>query len=158
MTQGSIYIGTSGWSYPKDKGTWNRYFYPADKKLDELAYYSHFFSMVEINSSFYRPPESRLFQNWINLVPESFLFTIKLWQKFTHPKMFKQATGEEATISTDDIDLFCEGIEPLVKSAKLGALLAQFPPSFINDEFGRQILGGLINQFRDFPSSNRTQT
>ena len=26
--QAKIYIGTSGWSYPKGEGTWTGYFYP----------------------------------------------------------------------------------------------------------------------------------
>ena len=29
--QAQIYIGTSGWSYPKGEGTWNGYFYPPGK-------------------------------------------------------------------------------------------------------------------------------
>jgi uncharacterized protein YecE (DUF72 family) len=50
-----IYIGTSGWSYPTGEGTWNGYFYPPGTR-NELEYYSRFFNTVEVNSSFYRPP------------------------------------------------------------------------------------------------------
>ena len=50
----NIYIGTSGWSYPKGEGTWTGYFYPTGK-INELEYYSQFFNTVEVNSSFYRP-------------------------------------------------------------------------------------------------------
>jgi len=53
--EAKIYIGTSGWSYPKGTGTWKGYFYPAGK-INELEYYSLFFNTVEVNSSFYRPP------------------------------------------------------------------------------------------------------
>jgi len=35
----------------------------------------------------------------------------------------------------------------LVKCEKLGALLAQFPPSFKNDNYGRQILSAVIRTF-----------
>jgi len=52
--KGNIYIGTSGWSYPKGAGTWAGYFYPTGT-ANELEYYSQFFNTVEINSSFYRP-------------------------------------------------------------------------------------------------------
>ena len=31
----NIYIGTSGWSYPKGEGTWTGHFYPK-KKINEL--------------------------------------------------------------------------------------------------------------------------
>ena len=51
---GRILIGTSGFSYPHwGKGV----FYPRHlKPHDWLAYYSHDFDTVEINSSFYRLP------------------------------------------------------------------------------------------------------
>ena len=141
-----IYVGTSGWSYPKGEGTWTGNFYPSGK-INELEYYSQFFNTVEINSSFYRPPNPEYVYNWAKRVPQDFLFTVKLWQKFTHPRMYKEATGEEAAISQNDVDLFNHSIEPLVKYGKLGALLAQFPPSFKNDGYGQQILGAVIRAF-----------
>jgi uncharacterized protein YecE (DUF72 family) len=144
-----IYIGTSGWSYPRGEGTWKGWFYPAGK-IDELEYYSRFFDTVEVNSSFYRPPNPEYARNWVKRTPDGFLFTVKLWQKFTHPQMYKDATGEEAAISQDDVDLFRRSIEPLAKHGKLGALLAQFPPSFKNDPFGRQVLNAVINTFGEY--------
>jgi uncharacterized protein YecE (DUF72 family) len=145
----SIYIGTSGWSYPKGEGTWKGYFYPAGK-INELEYYSQFFDTVEINSSFYRPPNPGYVYNWARRVPQGFLFTVKLWQKFTHPKMYKEATGEEAAISQADVGEFKRSLEPLAKYGKLGALLAQFPPSFKNDVYGQQILGAVIKTFGQY--------
>jgi uncharacterized protein YecE (DUF72 family) len=59
-----IYIGTSGWSYPTGEGTWNGYFYPPGTK-NELEYYSRFFNTVEVNSSFYRPPNPVYVANWV---------------------------------------------------------------------------------------------
>jgi len=141
-----FYIGTSGWSYPKGEGKWTGYFYPTGK-INELEYYSQFFNTVEINSSFYRPPNPGYVYNWVRRVPEDFLFSVKLWQKFTHPKMYKEATGQDAVISQQDVDLFDRSIEPLVKYGKMGALLAQFPPSFKNDSFGQRILNGVIKIF-----------
>ncbi len=145
-TPAQLYIGTSGWSYPKGEGTWTGHFYPAGK-INELEYYSQFFNTVEVNSSFYRPPNPGYVSNWVRRTPPDFLFTVKLWQKFTHPKMYEEATGEEATISQKDVDLFKHGIEPLFQSGKLGALLAQFPPSFKNDNYGQQILNAVIRTF-----------
>jgi uncharacterized protein YecE (DUF72 family) len=148
--ENNIYIGTSGWSYPKGEGTWNGYFYPAGK-INELEYYGQFFNTVEINSSFYRPPDPGYVYNWVKRVPPDFLFAVKLWQKFTHPKMFQEATGEAAVISQRDVDYFNKSLEPLVKSQKLGALLAQFPPSFKNDSYGRQMMGALARTFGQYP-------
>ena len=144
-----IYIGTSGWSYPKGEGTWKGHFYPTGK-INELEYYSQFFNTVEINSSFYRPPNPGYVHNWAKHVPADFLFTVKLWQKFTHPKMYEEATGEAAAISQQDVDLFKQSIEPLVRYGKLGALLAQFPPSFKNDSCGQQILLAIISTFGQY--------
>jgi uncharacterized protein YecE (DUF72 family) len=105
---------------------------------------------VEINSSFYRPPNPGYVYNWARRVPKGFLFTVKLWQKFTHPKMYKEATGEEAVISQADVDEFNRSLEPLAKYGKLGALLAQFPPSFKNEDYGRQILGAVMKTFGQY--------
>jgi uncharacterized protein YecE (DUF72 family) len=147
--QAKLYIGTSGWSYPKGEGTWTGYFYPRGK-VNELEYYSQFFNTVEVNSSFYRPPNPGYAYNWVHRVPDDFLFTVKLWQKFTHPNMYREATGEEAVISQQDVDLFNQSIAPLVRYGKLGALLAQFPPSFKNDSYGLQILKAVIRTFRQY--------
>jgi uncharacterized protein YecE (DUF72 family) len=105
---------------------------------------------VEINSSFYRPPNPGYVYNWIKRVPEGFLFTIKLWQKFTHPKMYQEATGEAVAISQEDVALFKRSLEPLARYGKLGALLAQFPPSFKNDGFGWQIMEAVIRTFGEY--------
>ena len=148
MTQ--IYIGTSGWSYPTGDGTWKEHFYPTGK-IDELEYYSRFFNTVEVNSSFYRPPNPAYAANWVKKTPDGFLFAVKLWQKFTHPKMYQQVVWEnEVTVSQADIDLFRVGIEPLAKKGKLGPLLAQFPPSFINDAFNRNILQAIFKSFKEY--------
>ena len=147
--QAKIYISTSGWSYPRGEGTWTGYFYPRGK-VNELEYYSQFFNTVEVNSTFYRPPSPVYVQNWARRTPADFLFTVKLWQKFTHPKMYREATGEEAVVLQSDVDQFRQGIEPLAEAGKLGALLAQFPPSFRNDEHGRQILAAVVRVFGQY--------
>ena len=147
--QDKLYIGTAGWSYPKGEGTWTGYFYPSSK-IVELEYYSQFFNTVEINSSFYRPPDPGYVYNWVRRVPEGFLFSVKLWQKFTHPRMYQDSTGNEAVIAQSDVDRFNRSIEPLAESGKLGALLAQFPPSFKNDAYGRQILNAVIKTFNQY--------
>jgi uncharacterized protein YecE (DUF72 family) len=146
----NIYIGTSGWSYPKGEGTWTGYFYPIGK-INELEYYSQFFNTVEVNSSFYRPPNPGFAENWVKRTPQDFKFAVKLWQKFTHPKMYQEATGEHAIISQNDIDWFLNSIDPLAQAGKLCALLAQFPPSFKNDDYDQQILNAVIRTFGSYP-------
>jgi uncharacterized protein YecE (DUF72 family) len=114
---GRVRIGTSGWSYPKGAGAWDGVFYPprlADK--DKLAFYAQYFDTVEINSSFYRPPSPYAARAWASKVPEDFRFTAKLWQKFTHPRMFEKATGRSALVDPTDFEVFSEGLAPLVEA------------------------------------------
>src|SRR5438874_888609 len=144
-----LYIGTSGWSYPKGEGTWDGTFYPprmADK--DKLAFYAQYFNTVEINSSFYRPPSQFAARAWATKVPDHFRFTAKLWQKFTHPKMFEAATGQAWRVQDEDFDVFAEGISPLAEAGKLGPLLAQFPTSFRPDTGTLEYLEDLIRRMR----------
>jgi uncharacterized protein YecE (DUF72 family) len=105
---------------------------------------------VEVNSSFYRPPNPGHVENWVRRTPRDFRFTVKLWQKFTHPRMYQTATGEVAAIAQSDVDLFKSSIEPLYQTGKLGALLAQFPPSFQNDHYSQQMLSAVIRTFGQY--------
>ena len=158
-------IGTAGWSYPTGAGTWNGIFYPPKKrgvKLDELAYYAEHFDTVEINSSFYGTPTPQTTKGWAARTPRGFEFSLKLYQKFTHPKMFKEAAlkrapGSEgsmldllAEVNQADIDQFKRAMDPLASAGKLGALLAQFPPSFKADDRSIEYLRWLLDVFGDY--------
>jgi uncharacterized protein YecE (DUF72 family) len=149
VAEAHLYIGTSGWSYPKGEGTWDGVFYPPkmpDK--DKLSFYARYFNTVEINSSFYRPPNQYAARAWAAKVPDDFRFTAKLWQKFTHPKMFEQATGQTWRVQDEDFGVFHEGIGPLLEAGKLGPLLAQFPTSFRPDSARLEYLEDLIRRLR----------
>src|SRR5665213_2799726 len=90
---GEVRIGTSGWHYPGGKGTWDGVFYPPkagrDKGFDELAFYAEHFDTVEVNSTFYGQPRANVAASWVRRTPPGFEFSIKLYQKFTHPRMYK---------------------------------------------------------------------
>ncbi len=144
-----VYVGTAGWSYPGGQGRWDGIFYPeglADR--DKLPFYAQYFDAVELNSSFYRPPSSQTARGWAARVPERFRFTAKLWQKFTHPKMFESATGHAAEPRAEDFEQFVAGLQPLAAAGKLGALLAQFPPSFKPSEGTLDYLADLIRRLK----------
>jgi len=49
-----------------------------------------------------------------------------------------------------DLDEFLRGIEPLADSGKLGALLAQFPPSFKNGDREREYLSHLLHSLATY--------
>jgi uncharacterized protein YecE (DUF72 family) len=163
-------IGTSGWSYPTGKGKWNGLFYPATRSkrqgtadFDELRYYAEHFDTVEVNSTFYGQPRSEVAQSWVERTPPGFEFSLKLYQKFTHPKMFRnsalaRAPGSEgplldvlSQVTQSDIDEYRAGIDPLVSAGRLGALLAQFPASFKSDAPSQDYLASLLRSFGDYP-------
>jgi uncharacterized protein YecE (DUF72 family) len=155
-----IRVGTSGWSYPAGKGTWNGIFYPrpgapgrrrGDGKFDELKFYAEHFDTVEINSTFYRVPSPQTAKSWATRTPKHFEFSLKLFQKFTHPDMFLKSTGEDPLdLGKKDVDEFKFAIDPLASAGKLGALLAQFPASFKHEPDARGYLEWLLEQFRDY--------
>ncbi|HEV3483882.1 MAG TPA: DUF72 domain-containing protein [Vicinamibacterales bacterium] len=158
---GEIRIGTSGWSYPSGNGTWNGIFYPvpAGRKtrggkagsFDELAFYAEHFDTVEVNSTFYRVPSIEMTKSWVRRTPRDFEFSLKLFQKFTHPEMFEKATGASAwDLGRQDVDGFRTAIDPLASAGKLGALLAQFPASFKKTPDTRGYLEWLLDKFRDY--------
>lgn len=163
---GRIRVGTSGWSYPSGAGTWNGIFYPAARerkragraagagtgsKFDELAFYAEHFDTVEVNSTFYRVPAIKTTQDWAKRTPKDFEFSLKLFQKFTHPEMFLAATGRDpADIDRKDVDEFRAALDPLARAGKLGALLAQFPASFKNEPGSRDYLAWLLHAFREY--------
>jgi uncharacterized protein YecE (DUF72 family) len=155
-----IRIGTSGWSYPSGKGTWNGIFYPVPPgrrargpgRFDELRFYAEHFDTVEVNSTFYRVPAPASVRGWVDRTPPGFEFSLKLYQKFTHPEMFAKATGQDPfDLGRRDVDEFRTALEPLASAGKLGALLAQFPPSFKNEPDSRGYLEWLLEQFREYP-------
>jgi uncharacterized protein YecE (DUF72 family) len=156
---GEIRIGTSGWNYPGGKGTWNGIFYPVPSgrrprgtaKFDDLAFYADHFNTVEINSTFYGVPTVSTAKGWAERTPPGFEFSLKLYQKFTHPAMFLKATGSDpADLGQKDVDAFKAALDPLASAGKLGALLAQFPASFRNEGHARGYLEWLLAQFRDY--------
>ena len=160
-----IRVGTSGWHYPTGKGTWDGVFYPPKrgrgKTFDELAYYAEHFNTVEINATFYGQPRAEVSRAWAERTPAGFEFSIKLYQKFTHPRMFEgrlrkslpgdgEAIAELARPNAADLDEFRRGIDPLASSGKLGAILAQFPPSFKNGEAEQGYLVHLLDSLRGY--------
>ena len=129
----SVRVGTSGWHYPAGRGTWNGAFYPAERRrgFDELAYYAEHFDTVEVNSTFYRVPTRTQTTSWLRRTPSTFAFSVKLYQKFTHPDLYLARRGvSDWTVSLGDLDEFRQAIGPLAEAGRLLAILIQFPSSF----------------------------
>lgn len=138
---GHVLVGPAGWSYED----WNGIVYPArrPKGFHEAEFLAQFFDTIEINTSFYhpmRPEHARLWAERVQANPK-FLFTAKLWQKFTH----------ESSASEEDVRAMCAGLDVLREAGKLGAVLLQFPFSFHNTPEARTRLAWLLKTFREYP-------
>jgi uncharacterized protein YecE (DUF72 family) len=146
----TLRVGTSGWNYPTGKGTWNGIFYPLpedrQRGFDELAFYAERFNVVEVNSTFYGQPRPNVTLGWARRTPAGFEFTVKLYQKFTHPGMTTDATP----VSAADVDAFKGGIDPLAAAGKLGPILAQFPSSFHRTPEAAAYLDWLLRTFANY--------
>jgi len=136
------YFGTAGWSY-KD---WEGIVYPEKKGRDfhPLVFLARYINVIEINSTFYRPPAVHISLSWIKRVKEypNFLFTVKLHQIFTHKR---------TEFSQKDVDNFKLGIEPLRSNGRLAAIFIQFPWSFARSTSHMEYLARLFQLFPGYP-------
>lgn len=82
-------IGTSGWRYQH----WLGKFYPKTiKKKEWFAYYSQYFSTVEINATFYHFFKDDTYKQWYEQAPVNFQYVLKIPQIITHRKYLKNVT------------------------------------------------------------------
>lgn len=136
-----IRIGPAGWAYPDWKGI----VYPKHKppEFHEAAYLAAYFDTIEINTSFYQPLRPEHCQQWLAWVSANprFMFTAKLWQKFTH----------ENDASAEDETAVRAGFDVLHTAGKLGAVLVQFPFSFHRTTENTAYLKKLLKRFADYP-------
>ena len=142
---GHIRIGTASWT---DKTLLACGWYPDDAKSAEerLAYYASQFPIVEVDSTYYTPPNERNSELWAQRTPAGFTFNIKAYSLLTqHPtrtaSLYKDLRPEDAkaNVYAKDLDRrsidqvwerFLAALDPLHQAGKLGALLFQFPPWF----------------------------
>jgi uncharacterized protein YecE (DUF72 family) len=110
----AVYSGLSGLQLHIPK-----YLYPPPfENSSRLTYYSSFFNSIEINSSFYKIPQTATVAKWSASVSLQFRFTFKLWKGITHTKGLNFAK--------EDVVVFFNSIN---STDKKGCLLIQFPPA-----------------------------
>jgi uncharacterized protein YecE (DUF72 family) len=136
-----VLVGPAGWSY----SDWSGVVYPQHRLhgFHEASYLAEYFDTIEINTSFYQPLRPALATQWIERVEANprFLFTAKLWQKFTH----------EGGTTADDEKVVREGFDILMEAGRLGAVLLQFPFSFHHSAENQARLNQIMKAFRAYP-------
>jgi uncharacterized protein YecE (DUF72 family) len=146
-----ILVGTASWTDKTliESGR----FYPRTATSAEarLRYYAAQFPLVEIDSTYYALPAEHTAELWAERTPPGFVFNVKAFRLFTGhaaqlsslPADLRKGLKKETLYHRDLNDelrrelcrRFREGLEPLARSAKLGAVLLQFAPWFV---FGRE--------------------
>jgi uncharacterized protein YecE (DUF72 family) len=142
---GEIKVGTASWT---DKTLLASGWYPADVTTPEarLRYYASQFGLVEVDSTYYTPPNERNSKAWAERTPAGFVFNVKAFSLLTqHPTrptaLYKDLRPEGATknlylndLPSSTVDAvwtrFLAALQPLHEAGKLGAVLFQFPQWF----------------------------
>jgi uncharacterized protein YecE (DUF72 family) len=133
-----IKIGTCGWSYDDWSGAFYPERFPAGRRL---GFYGRHFNSVEIDSTFYNVPSSHVVGQWLDAVPDDFVFSAKLSREITHERKLRHCEGPLAE--------FLASLAPLRR--KLGCVIVQLPPYFTprhDEQALRDFVLGLPDDFR----------
>jgi uncharacterized protein YecE (DUF72 family) len=135
--QQKIRIGSCAWSFEE----WREVFYPRELPPSEwLEWYARYFPTVEIDSTFYAPPQPNSVARWLESTPSHFRFSCKLPREITHKRRLCDCREE--------LHSFIRAIEPL--APKLHVILVQLPPAF-SPKDGKTALRSFLSQLpRDF--------
>lgn len=133
----AVYVGCTGWSMPEWVGRW----YPKGTKTkDFLTEYAKQFNTIELNTTHYRIPDSKLVAKWCAQVPSDFRFCPKLPQTISHSK--------NLGLGGDQLPFFWEALDHF--GEKLGCCFLQLPPYYSLDRLP-QLAQFLAVWPKDFP-------
>ena len=116
MASGKALFGVAGWSYED----WKDVVYPRNCK-DTLRAVAQRVELIEVNSTFYRPPSAENCESWVERTADlGTRFTAKLPHEFTHERQYDEAL----------VDTVRRGFAPMCASGRFLGFLAQFPHDF----------------------------
>src|SRR6266536_3295714 len=125
-------VGTCGFGYQE----WRGRFYPPELTAGEwLGFYARVFEAVELDGTFYRPPERSVVAAWAASLPEKFALSAKV------PRAITQEARLEGEAAMAMLVVFARALEPL--GDRLLAVVLQLPPSLGAGE-GRERLARLL--------------
>jgi uncharacterized protein YecE (DUF72 family) len=168
---GRVLVGITGWTEPtliKESD-----FYPPDAKTpeDRLRFYASQFPIVEVDATYYSPPNERNSVLWIERTPSYFTFNIKAYSMLTqHPtrtdRLYKDLReslppklAQKRNLYPDKLPAelvdevwqrFHDALMPLHSAGKLGAVLFQFPPWFVISRKNKAYIEECTERLRDF--------
>lgn len=125
-------VGTCGFGYPE----WRGRFYPPELPSGEwLGFYAEVFEAVELDGTFYRPPDQAQVAGWAESLPDRFAVAAKVPRAITHEARLE---GEAAA---GMLAAFARALDPF--GDRLLAVVLQLPPSLDAGE-GRDRLARLL--------------
>jgi uncharacterized protein YecE (DUF72 family) len=115
-----ISVGLAGW------GDHDKIYNAGVKPQERLKEYNKYFSLVEVDSSYYAIQKDVLFQRWVSETSDNFSFLVKAYQGMTGHTRQKYSEADTEIMFRD----FRESISPVLEAGKLKAVLFQYPPWF----------------------------
>jgi uncharacterized protein YecE (DUF72 family) len=136
-----VMVGTSGYSYVEwiDAG----FYPPATPQKAMLSLYQESFRVTELNYTWYQMPRATAIERMCARVAPGFRFAVKLTRTMTHEVVDDRWRGE--------VKRYRQGLDPLVGSGKLLAVLIQFPFSFNRSIRHRHYLAALLDELAGLP-------
>ncbi|HUR69483.1 MAG TPA: DUF72 domain-containing protein [Candidatus Thermoplasmatota archaeon] len=126
-----VRIGIVGWNYPEWRGS----VYSAKAKpADLLAEYARRFPIVEAASGYYGMPKTETVARWAADTPDDFVVSLKMpdW-------LVRKKPGDPDLPRA--LGILLQHLEPLAAAGKLGAVVAQFHPSFTREKRAAELAG-----------------
>ena len=146
-----IHVGSCSWT--ETSLIKSSDFYPKGVNTAEarLRYYADMFDVVEVDSSYYAVPSARTVKQWAERTPPDFRFHIKAYALLTGHSadlrsvppevrdLLSNASLKKGRVTLNEKEpleevfrLFREALRPLVEAGKVGVVVFQYPPFFVN--------------------------
>jgi uncharacterized protein YecE (DUF72 family) len=159
-----VATGTCSWTDPTLVKETDWYPRRTMSAAARLAFYAGHFPLVEVDSTYYRPPGEQLTRNWAEHTPDGFTFDVKAYALFTHhpaeraglwPDLeegIKPEHRDKKRLYADHLEpdaldeawlRFAHALEPLRTAGRLGSVLMQYPRWFTPKRANRDELESL---------------
>jgi uncharacterized protein YecE (DUF72 family) len=167
-----VFVGTCSWTDPTlvKETTW----YPKKtmSAAERLAFYAARYPVVEVDSTYYRPPSRELAESWVERTPPGFRMNVKAFSMLTgHPTRaetlwpdIRDAMSAEAAekkniyphhLPDDAVEevwaRFADACRPLFEHGRLGAVLLQYPVWFTPKRANRAELAAVRERLEGLP-------
>jgi len=138
--QSNIHLGASGWG----RQDWlTSVFARKTRPLHALARMAEYVSLAEIEETFRQPLKPEIAALFVRMVAarRDFLFTALMGRQFTYDRNLDPLA----------VSNWKQGIFPLLRARRLGAVVLQFPWAFRFNRENRDFLIALRRTFHEFP-------